>query len=338
MVGSSGAGPLGFPLFLEPTAGPLDLFATATSLRLTHSLRRRITHHISLTFALHSFDKKLAPLIEVPSKLKSAWCSRALHFPGLNFLEVSKDILSSTHAACLYFFGGGDTGSSLKNEGTSHWKTSNRNPQNDRRWTNILLGVNILAFLAQVASEGKLLLWGSKINALIDRGQLWRLVTSSFLHANIGHLMVNCYSLNSIGPAVEKISGTRRFLAVYFASAIASSSMSYWFCKAPSVGASGAIFGLVGSFAAFVVRHRKLVGRGNEDLQHIAHIIILNMAIGIMSRGIDNWGHLGGFLGGVAASWLLGPAWKQEPSFNNGRRTFTDRAPIFYLINWRKRT
>ncbi|XP_038888168.1 RHOMBOID-like protein 10, chloroplastic isoform X2 [Benincasa hispida] len=335
MVGSSGAGPLGFPLFLEPTPAAVDLFATATSLRLTHFLRRRITHHIRFAFNLHSFDKKLAPVIEFSSKVKNAWCSSALHFPGLNFLEV---ILSSTHAACLYFFGGGETGSSLKNERISHWKTSNRNPQNDQRWTNILLAVNILAYLAQVASEGKLLLWGAKINGLIDQGQLWRLVTSSFLHANIGHLMVNCYSLNSVGPAVEKVSGTWRFLAVYFASAIASSSMSYWFCKAPSVGASGAIFGLVGSFAVFVARHRKLVGRGKEDLRHIAQIIILNMAIGIMSRGIDNWGHLGGFLGGAAISWLLGPAWKEEPSFENGQRTFTDRAPIFFLISGRKRT
>ncbi|CAK9309273.1 unnamed protein product [Citrullus colocynthis] len=335
MVGSSGAGPLGFPLFLEPTPGPVDLFATATSLRLSHSLRRRLTHQIRLTFALHSFDKqKLAPLIEVSSKVKNAWGSRALHFPRLNFLGV---ILSSTHAACLYFFGGWETGSSLKNERISHWKTSNRNPQNDRRWTNILLAVNIFAYLAQLASEGKLLLWGAKINGLIDQGQLWRLVSSSFLHANIGHLMVNCYSLNSVGPAVEKVSGTQRFLAVYFASAIASSSMSYWFCKAPSIGASGAIFGLVGSFAVFVARHRKLVGRGKEDLQHISQIIILNMAIGIMSRVIDNWGHLGGFLGGAAISWLLGPAWKQEPSFDSGQTTFTDRAPIFSLINRRKR-
>ncbi|XP_022155015.1 RHOMBOID-like protein 10, chloroplastic [Momordica charantia] len=336
MVANYGATPLGFPLYLEPT--PVDLFATAASLRLGRLLRRRITHHLCLSFTHYSFHKKFAPLNDISSKVKDAWCPRALHFPGLNFLEVSKDIISSNYSACLFLFGGGKTGNSLRNERKSDWKTSNRNPLNNQRWTNILLAVNILTYLAQVASQGKLLLWGAKINGLIDQGQLWRLVTSSFLHANIGHLMVNCYSLNSIGPAVEKISGTRRFLAVYFASAIASSSVSYWFCNAPSVGASGAIFGLVGSFAVFVVRHRKLVGRGKEDLRHIAHIILLNMAIGMMSTGIDNWGHVGGFIGGAAISWLLGPAWKHESSSAFGGTAFSDKAPIFYLINWRKRT
>nr|XP_023916065.1 RHOMBOID-like protein 10, chloroplastic isoform X2 [Quercus suber]POF06053.1 isoform 2 of rhomboid-like protein 10, chloroplastic [Quercus suber] len=143
---------------------------------------------------------------------------------------------------------------------------------------------------------------------------------------------VNCYSLNSLGPSTENISGPRRFLAVYFASAISSSVMSYWFCKAPAVGASGAIFGLVGAVAVFTTRHRQLVGRGKEDLQHIAQVIVLNMVIGLFSKGIDNWGHFGGFLGGAAASWLLGPSWKYESMSSDGRRIFADRAPIFYLI------
>ncbi|XWS62527.1 hypothetical protein CRYUN_Cryun06bG0019100 [Craigia yunnanensis] len=114
------------------------------------------------------------------------------------------------------------------------------------------------------------------------------------------HLMLNCYSLNSIGPTVENISGPRRFLAVYFTSAISSAATSYWFCKAPAVGASGAIFGLV---------------------------------IGLMSKGIDNWGHLGGLLGEAAMSWLLGPAWKYESMAIDGRRKFSDRTPLFYLID-----
>lgn len=175
------------------------------------------------------------------------------------------------------------------------------------------------------------MLWGAKINSLIDRGQLWRLATSSLLHANIGHLMINCYSLNSVGPTVESISGPRRYLAVYFASAITSSAMSYWFCKAPAVGASGAIFGLVGSVAVYVTRHKRLTGGGKEHLQHIVRVILLNMVIGLLSKGIDNWGHVGGLFGGAAISWLVGPAWKYENAM--GRKIFVDRAPIFYLTN-----
>ncbi|CAL0300785.1 unnamed protein product [Lupinus luteus] len=214
----------------------------------------------------------------------------------------------------------------------SNSNMSTKKPFNGRKWTNILLAANVLFYIAQLATQGKLLLWGAKINSLIDKGQLWRLATSSFLHANIGHLMVNCYSLNSVGPTVESFSGPRRYLAVYFASAIASSAMSYRFCRLPAVGASGAIFGLVGSVAVFVLRHKDIVGGGKEDLLHIARVIALNMVLGLLSNGIDNWGHLGGLIGGVAASWLIGPAWKYESTTRDGRRVFSDSAPMYNLF------
>ncbi|KAF9614371.1 hypothetical protein IFM89_018246 [Coptis chinensis] len=82
------------------------------------------------------------------------------------------------------------------------------------------------AYVAQLASHGKLVLWGAKINSLIDKGQVWRLATSFFLHANVGHLMVNCYSLNSVGPTMENIGGPRRFLLDVFSSAIATTRSS----------------------------------------------------------------------------------------------------------------
>lgn len=108
--------------------------------------------------------------------------------------------------------------------------------------------------------------------------------------------------------------------------------MSYYLCKAPAVGASGAIFGLVGSFAVFVLRHRDIVRGSDQDLQHIMRVIVLNMAIGILSKGIDNWGHLGGLLGGAATSWFLGPAWKLESILGEGHKVFADRAPIFTVM------
>ncbi|TYI98378.1 hypothetical protein E1A91_D01G210400v1, partial [Gossypium mustelinum] len=179
-------------------------------------------------------------------------------------------------------------------------------------------------YVAQLATQGKLLLWGAK------KGQIWRLATYSLLHANIRHLMVNCYSLNSVGPTVANLSGPRRFLAVYLTSAISSAATSYWFRKAPAVGASGAIFGLVGSVAVFVMRHRGMIRDAKEDLQHISQVI------GLMSSGIDDWGHLGGLLGGAAVSWLIGPAWKSESMASDGPRIFSDRPPLLYLTD-RKR-
>ncbi|KAM0025485.1 putative rhomboid protease [Helianthus debilis subsp. tardiflorus] len=109
------------------------------------------------------------------------------------------------------------------------------------------------------------------------------------------------------------------------------SAMSYWFSKAPAVGASGAIFGLVGSFAIFVLRHNKMVKGGVGDLNHVARVIALNMAIGLLSQGIDNWGHLGGLMGGIATSWLIGPAWEVKSTTRLGRKVLVDKAPIFSL-------
>ncbi|KAK3184863.1 hypothetical protein Dsin_032149 [Dipteronia sinensis] len=292
---------------------PLNATTTTASLRLGHHLR------IGLLLR-SSFQKNLSRLCPVP-RLKDLWCQRVNQLKGINYSQFTNGALNRNNT---------------RDEGKSHLETSRRNSFNERQWTNILLAANILIYIAQIASQGKLMLWGAKINSLIDKGQFWRLATSSLLHANIAHLMVNCYSLNSIGPTVESICGPRRYLAVYFCSAIASSTTSYQFCKVPAVGASGAIFGLVGSLAVFIMRHRGMVEGGREELQHIAQVIFFNMAIGFIFKGIDNWGHLGGLLGGVAMSWFLGPAWKYESMSNDGSRIFTDQAPIFYFIN-RKR-
>ncbi|OVA18475.1 Peptidase S54 [Macleaya cordata] len=315
---------------------PVYLVTTAAALRLGELLHLPSrNHNLGLGLFLRSSFKGFSYFGHVPG-LKDVWRERALLFKGANFLALSHGAFSATCSSCLCFFSGKETENHSVDEGNSYLETPRRNSFNRRQWTNVLLALNVLVYVAQLATQGKLILWGAKINSLIDKGQFWRLATSSLLHANIGHLMVNCYSLNSIGPTVESIVGPRRFLAVYFASAVASSSMSYWFCKAPAVGASGAIFGLVGSFAVFLLRHRSIVGNRKQNLRHIAEVIVLNMVIGLLSKGIDNWGHLGGLLGGAATSWLVGPAWTYEGRTNNGRSIFADRAPIFYLISRRE--
>ena len=78
------------------------------------------------------------------------------------------------------------------------------------------------------------------MNSAITAGQYWRLITPAFLHANLMHLAVNCYSLNNIGPAAEMWCGPRRFAAVYGISAVAGTVASYFASPNPSVGASGA--------------------------------------------------------------------------------------------------
>ncbi|KAK6156952.1 hypothetical protein DH2020_011200 [Rehmannia glutinosa] len=307
---------MGLPMSPDPKysipifgAGPTPtnhfMSTAAVALRLSDALHRRF----HLGFLLRSSLKSISHLGDVPL-WKDMCHERALQFTGFNCFQWSFNALSSTLMS-LSFFNGEESGSN-KDFGKPQSRTSRRDLFEGRQWTNILLAANVLVYIAQYVSDGKLLFWGAKINGLISKGQLWRLVTSSFLHANIGHLLVNCYSLNSIGPSVENICGPKRHLTIYITSAIASSAMSYWFCTSPAVGASGAIFGLVGSFAMFVLRHRGMVKGTEGDLKHIAQVIVLNMAIGLLSQGIDNWGHVGGLIGGAAASWLLGPSWEFE--------------------------
>ncbi|KAH0911438.1 hypothetical protein HID58_034759, partial [Brassica napus] len=129
---------------------------------------------------------------------------------------------------------------------------------------------------------------------------------------------INCYSLNSIGPTAERLGGPKRFLAVYLTfAAVASSTMGYLFNEASSIGASGAIFGVV---AVFVIRHKKMVRDGNENLRQIA--------LSVVSRGIDSWGH--------GSDYIFGEfrlvAFLCESTTRDGRRVFMDMAPLPLLL------
>ncbi|KAG2643822.1 RHOMBOID-like protein 10, chloroplastic [Panicum virgatum] len=255
-------------------------------------------------------------------------------FATHSILGLLGNLFPASYVCSFAVFNGNGSGGSGTYIGKG--KVLSRRPRRidskKRFWTNVLLAINVLAYVAQVASQGKLLMWGAKINSLIDRGQFWRLATSSLLHANVTHLTFNCFSLNSIGPMVEMLTGPRRFIAVYFSSALAGSLMSYRCCESPAVGASGAIFGLVGAYAVYMWRHRSYFGNARESLEHIGRVVVLNMGMGLLSRGIDNWGHLGGLLGGVAVAWFLGPAWQYQHAAKDGRVVFKDRAPVLRLI------
>ncbi|KAK9071004.1 hypothetical protein SSX86_009572 [Deinandra increscens subsp. villosa] len=319
---------------------PFHLITNAAALRLGRFIRHSFaTHRHHLESIIHSpLKAHFNPLSFLPIphlghvfRLNGVSYEGSQQFKWLKLHQWPHDAWAVTFSRCLLFFGGEGNKTNYGDQESAYLRAPTRGPVNNRRLTNVLLAINVLVYVAQVASRGQVLMLGAKINGLIDKGQLWRLVTSAFLHANVGHLMINCYSLNSIGPTMEHLSGPRRYLAIYMASAVTSSTMSYWFSKAPAVGASGAIFGLVGSFAIFVLRHNKMVKGGVGDLNHVARVIALNMAIGLLSQGIDNWGHLGGLLGGIATAWLIGPAWELKSTSFLGRKVLVDKAPIFSL-------
>lgn len=182
----------------------------------------------------------------------------------------------------------------------------------------ILLGLTILVFILQLASEYLLggvdlpRALGMKVNELILEGQLWRLFTPMLLHGSILHIGFNMYALYIFGPGLERHYGHWRFLALYLLAGFAGNVMSFLFTNLPSLGSSTAIFGLLGAEAVFLYQNRKIFGRSAQRaLGNIITIAAINLIIGI-SPQIDNWGHIGGLIGGTLFAWSAGPVLHME--------------------------
>jgi rhomboid protease GluP len=179
------------------------------------------------------------------------------------------------------------------------------------------MAITIIVFVLQMASESIAgvdypALLGMKINELIIQGQLWRLVTPVFLHGSFLHIAFNMYALFVFGPGLERQYGHGRFLALYFLSGFAGNVFSFLFSPAPSLGASTAIFGLLGAEGVFFYRNREVYGKiGQRALINIITVAVINLVIGL-SPGIDNWGHIGGLIGGTIFAWFGGPLLRVE--------------------------
>lgn len=141
--------------------------------------------------------------------------------------------------------------------------------------------------------------------AVVD-GQVWRLLTAMFLHADILHLLFNSWALFQLGALVELWMGSRRFAAIYFVSGLAGSLASVgWNLMAtqpvPSIGASGAVFGLLGALIAFLGRRReRLTPQARSLLFQLLFWAGVNIVFGFTAQFIDNAAHLGGFFAGLA--------------------------------------
>jgi membrane associated rhomboid family serine protease len=133
----------------------------------------------------------------------------------------------------------------------------------------------------------------------IAQGEWWRLLTSTVLHGGILHLLFNMYALYWLGPQLESSLGNLRFAALYVLSALGGSVASYWFSdlNTVSVGASGAIFGLI---TATIVIGRKM----RNDVSQLVVLLGINTVIGFVQPGIDWRAHFGGAVVGAAVAFL----------------------------------
>jgi len=184
--------------------------------------------------------------------------------------------------------------------------------------TYFILGVTTFVYLLQLAGQYLLktdvvALLGFKDDTLIRAGELWRLITPVFLHGSILHIAFNMYALYIYGRGLETRYGHGRFLLLYFLSGYAGNVMSFLLTVNPSLGASTAIFGLIAAEGVFTIQNRKLLGnRVNRSLMNLLYIAGVNLLIGFTTPRVDNWGHVGGLLGGLIFAWFGGPRWKLE--------------------------
>lgn len=174
--------------------------------------------------------------------------------------------------------------------------------------TDGIIIANVLMFLVTnlINFTGKdgLFLLGSKVNILIAFGEFWRLLTSMFLHADILHLLFNMLMLHFIGRDIEHLFGKGKFLVIYLAGGLIGSGASYLFTDANSVGASGAIFALLGA-NLYLLKLNPKVYKAIYGTDLIA-LIIFNIVLGIAKPNIDMAGHIGGLIGGFFTAYGVG--------------------------------
>jgi len=184
----------------------------------------------------------------------------------------------------------------------------------DPGWvTKALIAVSVVAFVLQQSVSGfttRFFDIGLAFDPVRNQaigvadGEYYRLLTSAFLHENVVHIALNMYALYLFGPPVEAALGRARFLALYLLSAVGGSALSYAFARPfqPSLGASGAVFGLLG---AFLVVNRKL----GRDTSSVMVLLAINFVFGLLVPRIDWRAHLGGLVvGALCAVIAYAPA------------------------------
>lgn len=208
-------------------------------------------------------------------------------------------------------------------------------------FTIVFLIANLFVFMLMWESSGMsttvlwggfgpdvLVAYGAKTNYAIHYDhEFWRFVTPVFIHVSLPHILINMYSLWIIGPWVEKLYGSAKFVVFWVATGICGVLASYltvipgahpgsitsFLIKTddmtPSAGASGALFGLIGVLFVFGLKYRRELPEGFKRAfgTGMLPVILLNLGIGFLARGIiDNAAHLGGLLSGAAIASVIG--------------------------------
>lgn len=183
--------------------------------------------------------------------------------------------------------------------------------------TGLLVGINVLVFLAMVAGNAGFwhspsdvqLAWGANFGPATQDGEWWRLGSAMFIHFGVLHLALNMWALWDGGKLVERMYGHVRFAVIYFASGLVGNLLSLVVQgnQAVSGGASGAIFGVYGALLVFLWRERR-----NLHIEEFRWLFwgalafsAISIALGFVIPGIDNSAHIGGFVAGILGGMIL---------------------------------
>jgi len=187
--------------------------------------------------------------------------------------------------------------------------------------TPILIYLNVFVFLIMVFDglgfisfkTQDLLRWGANYRPLTANGEWWRLLTGTFLHGGLMHLIANMYGLLFVGIFLEPLLGRKKYLIAYLLTGILASCASLWWYDATvSVGASGAIFGLYGLFLALLLTKVFPPNFSKAFLASTLVFIGFNLFIGMTTGGIDNAAHIGGLSSGFIIGLILYPTLNKQ--------------------------
>lgn len=189
--------------------------------------------------------------------------------------------------------------------------------------TPIIINLNLLIYMAMVISGlglvsfkgSDLLNWGANFRPLTTDGQWWRLLTSTFLHGGLMHILANMYGLIFVGIFLEPLLGAKKYAFVYLLTGILASVASIWWYDATvSVGASGAIFGLYGFFLASLLLKVFPPDFGKAFLASTLVFVVFNLLMGF-TGGIDNAAHIGGLLSGFILGLIMSRQLKHNKEY-----------------------
>lgn len=177
----------------------------------------------------------------------------------------------------------------------------------------LLIVLNVFMFGWEIAAgalsdEDTIMAAGALARAEVLAGEWWRLVSAMFLHGGVDHLLGNMIVLYIVGIGCEHALGLSGTAFVYFASGVAGSLLSLTFSTGPSVGASGAIFGVAAALIVVLVRYRDRYHLRDKRIGVVLGIwAAYQLAIGFTLPFVDNFAHIGGLAGGALATLIVRP-------------------------------